>query len=194
VTTSRWFTPSGRSIDRPMYRFEPGGAVATANTAADSAAADSPIFLSDAGRRLEGGGGIRPDIESPDTLDNAEQAFVRALGGDIPKYTDAIARYALDIKAEGTIVDQDFAVSQAMMTELLTRVRGRGVEMPDSIWAGAEALISGQLGFEIARFVFGRPAELVRRVRADVQVSTAIDLLTDTSTQEELLAAARNQQ
>jgi carboxyl-terminal processing protease len=191
VTTSRWFTPSGRSIDRPMYRFERGGAVATAGAEADSAAAAAVVYLSDAGRRLEGGGGIHPDIEYPDTLTAAEQEFVRALGGDIPKYTDALARYALDVKAEGTITDEAFTVSQDMLAELLDRVRSRGVEMPDSVWAGATDLISGQFGFELARYVFGRPAELIRRVRADNQVSAAIDLLTQASTQEELLAAAR---
>jgi carboxyl-terminal processing protease len=193
VTTSRWYTPSGRSIDRPLFRFAPGGAVAGAGAAADSAAPDSVVFLSDAGRRLEGGGGIQPDIEYPDTLTAPEQVFSRTLGGDIPKYTDALARYALDIKGEGTITDEAFTVSPAMLEQLLERVRARGVEMPDSIWAGASDLISTQFGFELARYVFGRPAELIRRTRADIQVAAAIELLTGASTQEELLAAARNQ-
>ena len=65
--------------------------------------------------------------------------------------------------------------------------------MPYSIWAGASDFISSQLGFEIARYVFGRPAELVRRTRADIQVAAAIDLLRSAATQEELLSAARNQ-
>ena len=191
VTTSRWFTPSGRSIDRSQLRFARGG-VARAETDADSASADTVFYYSDAGRRLEGGGGIRPDIVHPDTLTAAEQEFVRALGGDIPKYTDAIARYALDIKGEGTITSEDFTVSQQMLAELLSRVRERRVEMPDSVWAGASGLIGDQLGFELARYIFGRPAELARRVRFDSQVATAIDLLQRTSTQEELLAAAEN--
>jgi hypothetical protein len=193
VTTSRWYTPSGRSIDRPLYRFAPGGAVAGAGAAADSAAPDSVIFLSDAGRRLEGGGGIRPDIEYLDTLTTLEQTFSRTLGGDIPKFTDALARYALDIKGEGTIADESFTVSQAMLSELLDRVRARGVEMPDSVWAGATDFISGRFGLELARYVFGRSAELIRRVRADIQVAAAIDLLQSAATQEELLSAARNQ-
>ncbi len=112
---------------------------------------------------------------------------------DIPKYTDALARYALDIKGEGTITDEDFTVSQAMLQELLERVRQRDVEMPDSIWAGGTDLISSQLGFDLARYVIGRPAELVRRTRADIQVAAAIELLQSAATQEELISAARNQ-
>jgi hypothetical protein len=167
--------------------------VARAGQNADSAISDSAVFFSDAGRRLEGGGGIRPDIEHPDTLTDSEQTFVRALGGDIPKYTDAIARYALDIKGQGTITNEDFTVTQAMLTDLLARVRERGVELADSVWAGATDLIGTQLGFELARYVFGRPAELVRRVRADDQVAAAIQLLTDATTQADLFAAARQQ-
>ncbi len=193
VTTSRWFTPNGRSIDRPQYRFERGGAVARAGADADSAALDSVVFFSDAGRQLEGGGGIRPDIEHPDTLTDREQEFVRALGGDIPKYTDAIARYALDIKGEGGITSEDFVVTQQMLTELLDRVRARGVELPDSVWAGAHDLVGHQLGFDLARYVFGRPAELVRRVRADNQVAAAIQLLLGATTQDELFEVARQQ-
>jgi len=193
VTTSRWFTPNGRSIDRPQFRFERGGAVARAGTEPDSADSDSLVFYSDAGRRLEGGGGIRPDIEHPDTLTDGEQAFVRALGGDIPKYTDVIARYALDIKGQGIISNEDFTVSQAMLNEMLTRIRARDVTMPDSIWAGASHLVGGQLGFEIARYVFGRPADLLRRVRADLQVAAAIELLQQASTQAALFEASRQQ-
>jgi carboxyl-terminal processing protease len=193
VTTSRWFTPSGRSIDRPQYRFERGGVVAGQRADSGAATADSLVFYSDAGRRLEGGGGIRPDIEHPDTLTSGEQQFVRALGGDIPKYTDALARYALDIKGAGSITGEDFTVSEAMLAELLNRVRDRGVELPDSVWAGASALVGGQLGFELARYVFGRPAELARRVREDNQVAAAITLLLNASTQEDLFAAAREQ-
>jgi carboxyl-terminal processing protease len=191
VTTSRWFTPSGRSIDRPQFRFERGGVVASAVSNADSASTDALVFFSDAGRRLEGGGGIAPDIEYPDTLTDGEQVFVRALGGDFPKYTDARARYALDIKGEGTVTDSDFSVTETMLAELLARVRQRGLELPDSVWAGATDLIADQFGLEIARYVFGRPAELARRVRDDAQVAAAVELLQHASTQEELFAAAR---
>jgi hypothetical protein len=165
--------------------------VARATSAeADSAIADS-TFYSDAGRRLDGGGGIRPDVEHPDTLTDGEQAFVRSLGSNIPKYTDALARFALDIKGSGSVTSEDFTVTQQMLTELLTRVRQRGVELPDSVWAGASDLIEAQLGFEIARYVFGRPAELVRRVRADAQVAAAVGLLLEASTQQDLFEAAR---
>ncbi len=42
---------------------------------------------------------------------------------------------------------------------------------------GAGTLIDEQLGYEIARYVFGRPAEFRRRAAQDQQMQTAMGLL-----------------
>jgi hypothetical protein len=122
-------------------------------------------------------------------LDTGEQAFAGVLGADLPKYRDVIARYSLDLKGQGVISDQDFEVTDAMLAEFLTRLRARGVDMPDSVWVGARELVADQFGFEIARNVFGREAELLRRIKNDIQVDRAVQLLRDSPTQEHLLAS-----
>jgi carboxyl-terminal processing protease len=199
VTTSRWYTPNGRSIDR-TYEAVRARMIAQAGPAGQTVASvgaaaaisrpepesDSVVYYSDAGRKLEGGGGIKPDIEIQDTLSEGEQRFAEVLGADIPHYRDALARYALDLKASGTVTEEGFEVSQAMLQGLLEQLHQRGVEMPDSVWTGAQGLLSEQLGFEISRFVFGRPAELRRRVRADLGVQRAIELLQQARTPEDL--------
>lgn len=188
VTTSRWYTPAGRSIDLKRYRRRPQQTIAMAAPPADTAQADTTVYHSDSGRVLPGGGGIRPDLEVYDTLTNAEQEFARALGADAPKYRDVLARYALDLKAENAVTTEDFRVSPDMLQEFLRRLRARGVTMPDSIWSGAKDLVGQQLGYEIARYTFGRPAELRRRVREDKQIAEAIRLLQRAHTQTDLLA------
>ncbi len=189
VTTSRWYTPSGRSINRPLYRKL---SQRQAEALRDSALADSGVtFLSDAGRILKGGGGIMPDIELLDTLLTSEQAFARALGTNTQKYRDAMSRYALDLKGAQTITDEQFSVTDDMAGELLVRLRQRGVEMPDSIWNGASSYIAQQLGFEATRYVFGRPAELRRRARSDIQIKRAIELLTQAKTPAEVFASMK---
>jgi hypothetical protein len=102
-----------------------------------------------------------------------------------------LARYALDIKSEDAVTSEDFAVSSAMLREFVRRLRARDVEMPDSIWAGATSLVAQQLGYEIARYVFGRPAELRRRVGEDKHIREAVQLLQRAASQAELLALAR---
>jgi len=44
------------------------------------------------------------------------------------------------------------------------------------------------LGYEIARYVFGRPAEFRRRARDDKQMQTAMDLLHRAQSPKDLLA------
>jgi carboxyl-terminal processing protease len=191
VTTSRWYTPSGRSIDRPVPQFSQQVVARQITGPADSTAADTTQYRSASGRLLQGGGGIVPDVSLPDTLDAAEQHFARVLGADLPKYRDVIARYSLDLKAQNIITDQDFEVTGPMLAEFLVRLRARGVEMPDSVWVGAHDLVADQFGYEIARNVFGREAELLRRITHDIQVRRAVELLRDSRTQEDLLASIR---
>src|SRR5690606_23332312 len=71
LTTGKWYTPSGRSIQRE--RGPDGRALAVADSAL-------PTFRSGAGRPVRGGGGVTPDVVvRPDTLSSAEQDFLRAI-------------------------------------------------------------------------------------------------------------------
>ena len=70
----------------------------------DSAIQQRPIFHTDAGRIVRGGGGIVPDLViRPDTLTGGEQEFAKALGSQLPEYRDVLTTYALEPKKTGTI-------------------------------------------------------------------------------------------
>lgn len=189
VTTSRWYTPSGRSIDRPVPHFSQQLVARQVTGQADTAAPDTVVYRSASGRILQGGGGIVPDVTMPDTLDAGEQQFARVLGANLPKYRDVLARYSIDLKGQNIILDEAFEVTDAMLDEFVTRLRARDVEMPDSVWAGAHDLVAAQFGYEIARNVFGRKAELRRRIKHDIQVRHAAELLAGAPTQKDLLAS-----
>jgi carboxyl-terminal processing protease len=59
LTTARWYTPSGRSIDRPR---RPDDEDVDQAVAPRDTAAPRPQFHTDAGRTVLGGGGIVPDV------------------------------------------------------------------------------------------------------------------------------------
>jgi carboxyl-terminal processing protease len=59
LTTARWYTPTGRSIDRPRAPLDEDDAGQV--TPADSVR-PRPTFSTDAGRTVLGGGGIVPDV------------------------------------------------------------------------------------------------------------------------------------
>ncbi|MBI3082395.1 MAG: S41 family peptidase, partial [Gemmatimonadetes bacterium] len=202
LTTGRWFTPSGRTIQRTTGRqFDPLALRAQESPEAaeepgqppDSAASDTlQAFRTAGGRTVYGGGGIRPDVTvRADTLTDGEKEFARALGGNTPAYRDVLTSYALELKGQNLINSPSFEVTAAMRGELLRRLRARGARLSEAQWEGAAGLVAEQLEFEITRYVFGRPAEFARRVSEDVQVKRAVELVTKARTPKELLALAQ---
>lgn len=193
LTTGRWFTPSGRQLERPSRRDPALLAAVDPGDDRPTAAADTtrPKFFTDAGRVVYGGGGIRPDwVVGPDSLSPGEQAFARALGSRIPEYRASLSAYALDVKGRNGVTDPTFAVTASMRRALIAQMRERGIDLADSLFAGAAGLLDEQLGDEITRYVFGRPAEIRRQVARDAQVRAATTVLARARTPAELFALA----
>jgi carboxyl-terminal processing protease len=193
LTTGRWFTPSGRQLERPVRRGAVPMAAVDDDAAEDTTATDStrPKFYTDGGRVVLGGGGITPDrVVRSDSLSTGEQAFARALGARIPEYRASLSAYALAVKGRNGVSSPDFAITTAMRRGVIAQMRERGIDLPDSVFAGATDLLDQQLGDEITRYVFGRPAEIRRQVARDPQVRAATAVLTRARTPAELFALA----
>lgn len=193
LTTARWYTPSGRTIQRPMVRAD--AAMLDDSTMSALAGADTlEVFRTDAGREVRGGGGIRPDVVVyPDTLTEPEQEFYRALGSRLPVYRDVLTSYALELKGNGTVTDESFRVTEAMRREVVRRLEEKGVELDPDLVAGASGLIDVEMTYEIQRYVFGRGSENMRRLRDDRQVARAVEMLGQARTVPELLALAEKE-
>jgi carboxyl-terminal processing protease len=164
--------------------------VALAEQGRDTAAADSTqVFHTDRGRVEFGGGGIRPDLFVPaDTLSSPERAFVKALGNKIPAYRDVLLSSALALKGSGQVKDPAFAVTDDMVRGVLTRLHTRGVDVPDSVTAGAHTLIARELGFEAVQYSLGRTAEFRRRMTYDHQIREALALARRAKSPQDLLS------
>jgi len=191
LTTARWYTPSGRTIQKPMRRADASEADDSV-TSAMSGADTTEIFHTDDGREVRGGGGIRPDvIVYPDTLTKPEQDFYRALGANLPVYRDVLTSYALELKASGKITNEAFTVTDAMRREVVRRLQEKGIDLSPSLIDGAHNLIDLEMTYEIQRYVFGRGSENMRRLHDDRQVARAVDMLKQAKTVPELLALAQ---
>jgi carboxyl-terminal processing protease len=204
LTTARWYTPSGRTIQRIAKDEEDQAAqaamAAVADTvpgapdkeSSDSALKERPIFHTDAGRVVRGGGGIVPDlVVRPDTLTVPEREFAKALGSALPQYRDALTSIALEAKKTHGVKSESFKVTPEMRQQVYQRLSAREVKVSPSVFNGAGPLIDEQLGYEVARYVFGRPAEFRRRAANDLQMQTAMGLLRKAQTPKELLGLAR---
>jgi len=196
LTTARWYTPSGRTIQRKSKNEDDQVAQAeAAELGRDTTKVDSSlVFHTDHGRTMLGGGGIRPDVFiKPDTFTTAERAFMKALGSKIPTYQDVRASYALEVKGSGRVKSAAFSVTPDMVDEVLRRLRARSVAVPDSVVAGARTLIADDLGHEITRYVFGRPSEVRRRMDEDRQVQAALAMARRAKSPQDLLSLAAAQ-
>jgi carboxyl-terminal processing protease len=204
LTTARWFTPSGRTIQR-IAKDEEDQATQAAmavvsdtvlgapdKESTDSALKERPIFHTDAGRVVRGGGGIVPDLVIRlDTLTAPERDFAKALGNGLPQYRDALTSIALEAKKTHGVKSESFKVTPEMRQQVYNRLRARDLQITPGVFQGAGTLIDEQLGYEIARYVFGRPAEFRRRAANDLQMQTAVGLLRKAQTPKELLSLAR---
>ena len=90
--------------------------------------------------------------------------------------------------------DPSFRVTPAQRNEFIRRLQERGIELADSVWAGAANLLDEQLGNEITRYIFGRAVEVQRQMEHDAQVKEAIALLRQTNDPTELLTIAARAQ
>jgi carboxyl-terminal processing protease len=196
LTTARWYTPSGRTIQRATRsEAEQEEQVVAAQRGQDIKPDSTLLFHTDAGRPVYGGGGIRPDLYVvADTFTTAERAFVKALADKIPTYRDALASYALELKEGHRLAAPNFTVTDGMVDEIVRRMRARGAQVPDSVVAGARTLISQDLGYEAARYVFGRAAEVRRRFGDDRQVQRALALADKAKSPQDLLTLATRPQ
>lgn len=173
LTAARWYTPLGRSIERPHT-----------GTAADTL---RPTFTTPRGRRMIGGGGIHPDIVAGDSaLSPAERAWVRAIGTRVTAFRQALTAYAERVVAARRVRDPLFTVEPAMREGLYAEMRARGVVVPRPIYDDVRESVDRVLGQEIARIAFGIPGAQQRAVRTDPVVAQAVALLEGVETADAL--------
>jgi carboxyl-terminal processing protease len=202
LTTARWYTPSGRTIQRTVESEEEQmeqAALEASDTllgepdpsASDSAIRARPTYRTGAGRIVRGGGGIVPDLViRTDTLTEPEREFAKALGTDLPLYRDVLTSFALEQKSTRGISSETFSITPAMRQQVYKRLSEKGVELTPAEFGQGGRLVDQQLGYEIARYVFGRPAEFRRRSADDPQMQTALELLRKAGSPKELLGLA----
>ena len=129
MTTAKWYTPSGRSIQKERKLLPDGSFV---EVLPDSMETDSvrklrPKFKSDAGRVVYGGGAITPDIiVQPDTLNSAEQKLLTALAPKAQIFRVTLINFAVEQKNK---VKPGFVVSKAWHDEFYGRLVAQGVKV-----------------------------------------------------------------
>jgi carboxyl-terminal processing protease len=189
MTTGKWYTPSGRSIQRERKLLDDGRLVEVVpdSLETDSVRKARPAYKSDVGRVVYGGGGITPDVIIPsDTITDAEQTFLKALAPKSQESYLVLYQTALEQKAA---VKSSFTVTQAWRDSVYARLTRAGVQISRPEFNAAQQLIDRDLERRVASMAFGDSAAFRRTISYDTQLRRAIDLLHGAGNQRELLAA-----
>ncbi|WP_373060853.1 S41 family peptidase [Gemmatimonas sp.] len=174
LTTARWYTPVGRSINRPVPRDRDDAIEDSAEVTLPDTI--RPRFRTDAGRTVFGGGGITPDVITGDTTTPMQvQSLARAMGKNAGAYRDAVARQAEAQKRQMT--GPGDPVTPAMLDALYADLVRRGVAPPRSVFDSASPWIARSLGYELTRVSFGADADFMRRTQDDSALQRAMELL-----------------
>ncbi len=190
LTTGKWFTPSGRSIQKDRKLLDDGQFIEVHpdSLESDSARKARPQFKSDAGRVVYGGGAITPDlIVRPDTLTSAEQKLARTLGAKAQNTYLTLYEFAAEQKGK---IKPDFVVTQAMTDELYDRLQKKGITVDRKDWDAAPDYVKRMLDLRISLQAFGDSTAKRREMSEDNQLLKALDLLRKGQTQHDLFALA----
>jgi carboxyl-terminal processing protease len=196
MTTAKWYTPSGRSIQKERKVVD--GRFVAEEEAPDSLETDSvrksrPAFKSDAGRVVYGGGGITPDvIVQPDTLTTVEQQVAKAIAAKSQEVYALRADYAVELKP--TVKSPTFAVQPAWREEFYRRLQNAGVVVDKSQYDQAAPYIDRLLGSRIAQATFGDSVAQKRSFSDDNQLQKAIEILKKGQNQKDLFVIAQREQ
>lgn len=195
LTTARWYTPSGRSIQKPEedQRSIATDGVLTVDAQMtlrpDTAGRDR--YTSGRGRVLYGGGGITPDILlSPDTLTTGEQAAVQRVYREGGAFNSAIFAYAVQHLQSNGDLSPDFSLSDGDLDDFFAGLAGRGVTVERGSFDAARRFIRLQIEREIALQKWGAEQEFRRRLPFDAPVQEAIRLLEASNSQDGLFNVA----
>jgi carboxyl-terminal processing protease len=199
LTTAKWFTPSGRTIQRDRKTADRAVATLGAERGADEELPDSletdsvkknrPAFRSDAGRVVYGGGGITPDVIVPeDTISTAEQELAKALAPKAGIVRGALYDIATGLK--GTI-RADAQPNPAWREELWRRIQAADVKVDRKLWDAGAPLIDRWMLNQALRQAHGDSAVFRRGITEDRQLARALELLKKGQTQRELFALAK---
>jgi len=189
LTTGKWFTPSGRTIQRPR-KFVNGQFVETPPDTNETNATKKarPAYKSDAGRIVYGGGGITPDvIVQDDTLTTAEQQFNKTIAPKGQDFRTVITDYSMEL---AKTVSPSYTVQPAWMNELYNRLQAKGVISDRKLYDNASRYVSRFLDQTVAHYAFGDSTAKRRDLAYDAPLRKALELLDKGASQRDLFALA----
>jgi carboxyl-terminal processing protease len=163
LTTAQYFTPSGRSLQRPL----PGTALAASGPDLDPAS-HSSHFSTDDGRPLSPGGGIAPDVEIPARKLDPWLAFLNQTG--------LFTNFASDYLALHGRANRSLEPDARMLEDFREFLNREGVRTPEQYWDNDQDYLKLKIKVELLSLVSGLSSGEEVETKGDPQVQKAASL------------------
>lgn len=189
VTTAKYYTPSGRLIQRPYENGHFGEYVEAAyddvdpNTNADSLK-NRPVYQTSSGRKVFGGGGITPDVQikwllpTHFTVDLIVKNVFLEYAGDFASKNRQLANNFEAFK-------ETWAPNERMMADFRRLLEAKNIKFNLASWNADQNLIKLLLKKEVALHLWDRERAAQIEVHDDPQFAEVLRLFP----QAEKLAA-----
>ncbi len=187
LTTGRYYTPSGRLIQRPWDgTFDEYQMYGSKEQTASRSHAAAELKYTDGGRKVYGGGGIEPDHFVPGPVEGFNPSrFSRALfgrGAFVPfaeRFTkDGDTRPGAKTVAPHKVA-QGWAVSDAMLAEFQEYLASLRVRMDDAAFTADSAFIKAMIKFEVDTDLFGIEEARRSLTKVDPQAQASLGFFDD---------------
>jgi carboxyl-terminal processing protease len=165
LTTAFYYTPSGRSIQHPLRNSQ------LSTTFSDSGAR-RPKYKTDAGRTVEGGGGITPDVRVTPPSPSQLEVVLDASG--------AFLNFATQYLSEHKPLADHFEITSEVLDEFKVFLSGRNIQPSVSDWSRDRTWITSRLKQEILTQAQGVAAGDEVEMQRDPQVQAAVQALQKT--------------
>jgi carboxyl-terminal processing protease len=203
LTTARYYTPSGRLIQRPWDgTFDEYLTYTLRDQDANRPHDAKDLKYTDSGRRVYGGGGIEPDRR----LDGPVEGFNPSRFGRTLYARQVFSAFAQRFSAVGDtrpgatgkdrkFVGSDFTVDAAMMNDFKTFAAAQGVKLDAQAFEADQSFIKAMIRYDIDLALFGVASARRHLVESDPQAQFALSLFREAEqlTQLARSKAARNE-
>lgn len=170
LLTSEYFTPSGRSIQKPLAGTalaDPIRGIAAAG--ADGASGEE--FHTADGRPLSADGGITPDVMDAVPKLDPWMAFLNQAG--------LFSSFATEYVTYHAKISKTFEPDTDTLEEFRNFLQGQRVKTPEEYWSKDQTLLKANLKVALFNLVFGLDVGNEASVLSDPQVQKAAGLFTD---------------
>lgn len=186
LTTARYFTPSGRMIQRPWDETFDEYVTYSLRDQKPPEHDISERQLTDGGREVFGGGGIEPDHFMAGPIEGFDPtAFGRLLAA-----RQEFATFAEQFSAEGDtrIKDQGngrrrlsrgFVIGEAMLQEFRSQIQSRGVAINEESFATDLGFIKAMMRYQINLALFSIEEARRNLTESDPQARFAVSLFPE---------------